>query len=166
MKRFLKLFITPIILTILFWPLAGQAVPSQMTYTGYLEKGGKPFNSGGASLPVTFKIFEYPTGGLVPLWDEKISGVAVTNGVFTVVLGNTKPLSSKLFNGKPYYLEVVLGAQTMSPRLPVRTVPYAFTANNCIGEITPKSVSVGGQKVIDQSGKWVGWAHYSRRRCR
>ena len=155
-RRFTPSFFLAI-MVILLWSVSALAVPHQMTYTGYLEKSGKPFNSGAAPLTVTFKIYSSASGGY-PLWSETIASVTVTGGVFTVVLGKTIPLNSAILDGKPHFMEIDLGKQTMNPRIPLRSVPYAFTAENCTGDITPKSLSVGGNTVIDQYGKWVGSA--------
>ena len=155
MKNLYRLSLASLLVASLL-PLSAWAVPGQLTYTGYVTKGGTPLNTGASSMAITFRIFSAPTGGLLPLWEEKISGVSVVNGVFTVVLGKTKSLSAGLFDGNPYYMEIVLGTQAMSPRVPLRTVPYAFTSENCTGDITPKSMKVGGKTVIDSTGKWVG----------
>ena len=154
MNRCLCHAVVLLILVALF-PSPVRAVPGQMTYTGYLEKGGKPFSSGGVPLTATFKIFSSLAGGIVPLW-QGAHKVTVANGVFHVTLGEKTLLSPKVFDGSARYLEIVLGAQTMSPRVPLRTVPYAFTAENCIGNITPKSVTVNGKTVVNSSGTWVG----------
>ena len=139
---------TVLMLAVLLWSPAASAVPGQMTYTGYLTKGGKPFSTGAAPLKVFVKIFSSSTGGIVPLWEEAISKVDVKDGVFSLVLGKTKALNATILDGSARYVEIVLGAQTMSPRLPLLTAPYAFTASNCTGHLTPKSVKVGAGGTI------------------
>lgn len=142
-------------LLVMISSLPALAVPTQMTYTGYLTKGGKPVT---ATVPtVLVKLFPQATGGIVSEWEESFKNVSVTDGVFTLVLGKVKPLGAHVFKGVlPKYAEVVLGGQTMTPRLPLVSVPHAFTAQNCTGHLTPKSVKVGGQEVINTSGAWVG----------
>ena len=131
-----------------------HGVPNQMTYTGYLTKGGKAVST---SMSVVFKLFPAVTGGLSPQWEETFKNVTVTDGVFTLTLGKTKVLGAHVFKGAlPKYAEIVLGGQTMSPRVPLLTVPHAFSASNCTGHLTPKSVSMGGKEVINTSGAWVG----------
>lgn len=137
--------------TITMWAPATAAVPGQVTYTGHLTKSGQPVTTS-SPLKVVFKIFANPTGGLVPLWEEAHTGVSVSGGTFSRVLGKTKPLTSKVFDGSPRYMEIVLGAQTMTPRLPLGSTPYAVTADNCIGNITPKTVTSSGGITVDPSG--------------
>jgi len=156
MKRLIDLSLASFVVALLLWPLPGRAVPGQMTYTGYVEDNGKPVKSPG--LLVTFKIYPSDMGGN-PIWDGSDT-VPVTNGVFHATIENkSKPLNSKILDGKPYFLEIMIKGQTMSPRVPLRTVPYAFTADtaqNCTGNITPTSVSVGGKTIIDSKGTVVG----------
>ena len=114
-----------------------------MNYTGYLTKNGKPVNTSATPLAVVVKLYPAVTGGIVPLWQESFAGVVVKDGVFSLVLGKTKALSAAVVNGQARYAEIVLGAQTMTPRLALRTVPHAFAAENCTGHLTPKSIKVG-----------------------
>ena len=155
MNRHLNLLLKPFIFVAALWSAQAHAVPAQMTYTGYLTLGKKPYNSTG--LTGVFKVFSQATGGLSPEWDETIKNVLVKDGVFTVTLGKSKVLGAHVFKGTlPKYAEIVLGGQTMSPRVPLLTVPHAFSASNCTGHLTPKSVSMGGKEVINSSGAWVG----------
>ena len=155
MNRHLNLLLKPFIFVAALWSAQAHVVPAQMTYTGYLTLGKKPYNSTG--LTVVFKVFSQATGGLSPEWDETIKNVLVKDGVFTVTLGKSKVLGAHVFKGTlPKYAEIVLGGQTMSPRVPLLTVPHAFSASNCTGHLTPKSVSMGGKEVINSSGAWVG----------
>lgn len=123
------------------------AVPGQIAYTGHLTKGGKAVTT--ASLPAIFKIYPSLTGGKL-LWQDKDT-VKVNSGVFHAVLGESSPLTASVLDGSTRYLEVALGNQTMSPRLPLRTAPYAMTADNCTGNITPKTVAVG----LSSPGKYT-----------
>jgi len=44
----------------------------------------------------------------------------------------------------------------MTPREPIESVPYALTATNAVGDITPTSISIGGTTVISSTGQWMG----------
>ncbi|MCA9359266.1 hypothetical protein KC926_03615, partial [Candidatus Kaiserbacteria bacterium] len=69
------------------------------------------------------------------IWTESLTGadqVQVTNGLFSVMLGSTSPLTSVDFN-QPLFLGVEIGGTgaaawdgEMSPRKPLGTVPAAF----------------------------------------
>jgi hypothetical protein len=54
------------------------------------------------------------------------------------------------------YLELRVEGDKLSPRQHIGAVPYAQVALNATGDITPKSISVAGNPVIDATGKWVG----------
>ena len=127
--------------TLLCW-MNVLAVPGQVTYTGYLKKtNGTPVTSA-TPLTAYFKIYTAASGGTL-LWQGS-DQVAITAGVFNATLGaKGSPLGPKIFNGQPRYLEIAITGQTMTPRLPLRTVPHAFTADNCTGDITPSSVGIG-----------------------
>lgn len=134
-------------LAALMWTQDAVAVPGQISYTGHLIKGTKPVTG---SLAATFKLYPTLTGGK-QLWQDKDT-VKVNGGVFHAVLGKNVPLTAKVLDGSMRYLEVVLGNQTMSPRLPLRTAPYAMAADNCTGNITPKTVTSSGGITVDPSG--------------
>ena len=84
---------------------------------------------------MTFNIWPTLTGGSIPLWTETwlgaSNGVTTTGGLFNVTLGSVLPISLPF--DQPYYLEIVWTnssgtAETMSPRQPLVTAPYAFRA--------------------------------------
>src|SRR5688572_15208635 len=90
---------------------AGQSVPEQIPYRGYLEKDGSPYNG-----PAWFEFKIYPklTGGEA-LWTEPQDSVDVSQGNFGVALGEkiefsparaTAPDGHPLFQYPELYLEV------------------------------------------------------------
>ncbi|NJO71914.1 MAG: hypothetical protein HC825_10030, partial [Oscillatoriales cyanobacterium RM1_1_9] len=42
----------------------------------------------------------------------------------------------------------------LSPREPIQSVPYALVANNAVGDITPRSISVNNILIVDETGTW------------
>ncbi len=54
------------------------------------------------------------------------------------------------------YLGVSVDGAELLPRVQLASVPYALQAQNAVGDIHPRSISVGGQQVIDENGNWVG----------
>lgn len=113
--------------------VAGQVqlaagAPSLISYQGYLEQSeGQPF-TGAATL--TFAIYAAPNGG-APLWQESQSGVPVSAGFFSVLLGSVTPLQADTFSGPERYLQVTvdLGAgPTVLPRQRLASAPYALQA--------------------------------------
>ncbi|MBI4547229.1 MAG: hypothetical protein HY707_04560 [Ignavibacteriae bacterium] len=84
-------------------------VPQIITHQGFLTRAnGEPYDT---TIAMTFRLFTDPTGGSQVSTDQTFSSVTVTRGVFNVSLS----LSGVAFD-KQYWLEVVAGGQTLSPR--------------------------------------------------
>jgi hypothetical protein len=104
-------------------PHAG-AVPQTINYQGFLTtSGGAPVD---ATVAMTFRLYAAESGG-VALWSETKPAVAVSNGIFSVVLGSTMPI--QLPFDAPYWIGVTVNADDeMTPRQPAASSPYAFRA--------------------------------------
>jgi len=108
---------------LLFAPAAQATAPSTMSYQGRLTDGA------GTNVPdgpyaVTFKLYDAATGGAL-LWTETQASVAVTGGLFSVVLGSTTPLAVPF--DRQYWLGITVAADPeMTPRTPLTSVPYAM----------------------------------------
>jgi hypothetical protein len=111
-----------------------EAIPDGMNYQGRLEKDGFPVTG---SKTMRFKLYDDPAAG-TELWDSGDQSVTVTQGIFSVVL-NIPTAALHDVGGdadqKQRYLEVTVDAVTLSPRDPVRTVPYAAVAETIAGGI-------------------------------
>jgi hypothetical protein len=140
----------------MFFTFAGAAsaadVPQTLTQQGRLyDAAGKPVVG---QVDLVFSIYD-TEAATTAIWSETIS-VTFDEGYFSATLGETTPIKG-IFDGSVRYLGIKIGADAeASPRLPVQSVPYALVAGNAIGDITPTSVSINGQPVIDATGKWVG----------
>ncbi|MBW2108004.1 MAG: hypothetical protein JRI36_04965 [Deltaproteobacteria bacterium] len=99
-------------------------VPYTINFQGYLtDSSGNPVDG---TVEVTFSLYGVASGGDA-LWSE-IQSVAVANGVYNVVLGDSSPLDALSFEF-PYYLGVKVSEDDeMIPRLRLTSVPYALTA--------------------------------------
>jgi len=134
-------------------PSVSAAVPSVLTEQGRL------FSSAG--MPITtmqtfvFTIYDSAAAGNV-LWTET-QMITPDDGYFSTLLGSVTPVPPSAFDGSVRYLGIRIGADPeLAPRQPLGSVPYAVLANNANGDITPHTVAVGGNVVIDAAGKWVG----------
>jgi hypothetical protein len=114
------------------------AVPSTVSFTGRLSTSAGPVNG---NVEVTFSLFSTATGGS-SVWTETRSGINATNGLFFVDLGAVTPLDDTIFDGAALYLEMTVSGETLSPRVPVRSVPYAIRANTAdsLGPLSPTDV--------------------------
>jgi len=95
----------------------------QVSLQGRLsDPTGKPLDG---SFSVKFEIFASETEGTpgTGLWSEA-QKVTVTKGLFGVNLGSVNGIP--LAFDKPYWVEVSIGAEKLSPRYPLTSAPYSF----------------------------------------
>jgi hypothetical protein len=122
MKRWLAVSVLSAL--VVLSTLAGvhaQGVTQPFTYQGFLRQGGAPLNNPSQSM--RFRIFDALAGGTM-LWDSGALTVSVSNGLFTVQLN---PPAS-IWTGADRFLEIQVGATTLSPRVRIGSTPYANTA--------------------------------------
>jgi hypothetical protein len=121
-----RTFLSIALMLILAASLSLAQVPRTISYQGVLtDANGTVVPDGNYNL--TFKIYDTSSGG-TPLWTE-VQSVAVSKGIFSVILGSVAPLNLP-FN-RPYYLGVTIesGAE-LSPRIPLTSSGYSFRAVN------------------------------------
>lgn len=118
-----------------------------MNYQGYLTDGsGNPLNG---SYDIVFSMWDAEAAGTgTKEWgDETHNGVSVSNGLFSVVLGETTPLDPYTDLDEQLYLEIVVNGTTL-PRQMLRAVPYAMG-------LTIGAHSIGATDSTSQYGLWV-----------
>jgi len=111
-------------------PAAASPYPSTIPYQGRIA------NVAGAPLtglyPMAFRLYGAAAGGS-PLWEEQWTGpnsVAVSDGLFNVMLGSLNPIAPAIVAGTDsLFLGITVGTDDeMTPRVQVGTVPYAIQA--------------------------------------
>lgn len=140
-------------------PLAAQAqdVPPYLVHQGrLLDALNAPVNG---AQELTFSLYTEDTGGTA-FWTETQT-VLVSEGFYSVTLGEGQSLDLAQFSGATVFSGVTVGGEELTPRLAMRSVPYAIksgVAQNVTGDITPTSITIGGASgtVIDASGVSVG----------
>jgi hypothetical protein len=137
---------------------AGPGAPPSLTEQGRLfDAADRPVTG---STQFVFSLYAVPTGGTA-LWSETES-ITLDDGFFSARLGEASSIppstfSSAAANGDTLYLGIRVNSDAeLSPRQPLLSVPYALVAQNVIGDVTPRSISIGGTTVIDSHGAWVG----------
>jgi hypothetical protein len=110
--------------------IAAAQVPRTINYQGMLKTAAGLAVDSPSALGMTFSLYATPTGGAA-LWSET-QNVSVANGVFDVILGTGvfaggAPLAGLPFDA-PYYLEVAVAGELLSPRSVLSATPYAFRA--------------------------------------
>ena len=99
-------------------------VPEQINYQGRITNtGGFPFNG---TYNLTFTIYDAPVGG-ANLWSETHNGVAVANGLFSIILGTTTPITTSTLSTDSRWLGItLLPGPEMTPRTKITSVAYAI----------------------------------------
>ena len=127
-----------VILAVLSAASAANASPNSITFAGRLSTSAGPVN--GAQV-ITFKVYDALTGGTA-VWNDTLSLTADNGLVFATLGTNSNPLDQTVFLGSTEYLEITIGSETLTPRLPINAVPYAVSATTSekLGTITPDKV--------------------------
>jgi len=125
-----------------------QGVTQPFTYQGYLRQGGAPLNNPSQSMQ--FRIYDALTGGTA-LWDSGALTVNVSNGLFTVQL--TPPIT--VWTGADRFLEIQVGATTLTPRVRIGSTPYANTAT--LLNMFQSGISNPDRMVITHSPAFSNW---------
>ncbi|MEP0827528.1 MAG: hypothetical protein HRF51_03325 [bacterium] len=105
--------------------------PNTITYQGKLTNAaGAPITT---ATNIVFSIWTAVSGGS-SLWTETHNGVTPdANGVFTVELGTTTPLTNAIFDGSKRFLQITAGGEVMTPRQVLNNAPYSFAVENVPG---------------------------------
>jgi len=133
MRRLLK---TLLLLVVFSMGCVFAAVPDSMNFQGKLTDLSGVAIEG--SYSVTFSIYNVPSGGS-SLWSETHGSVIIDHGLFDVILGSVTSLT--LDFSVPYWVEISVAGETLTPRLPLTSSPYSFRA------AIADSVSGGGGTV-------------------
>jgi len=140
-------------LLLLLAPPALAGFPPRIHHEGLLLDGdGLPMDEDEVS--IRFTLYDAPADGAV-LWAED-HDVSPVGGYYRVTFGVSRSLEAA-FDADAAWLGISIdGAAELDPRHPLAAVPYAFVAGNAVGDLTPRSVTVGGRLVVDGEGNWVG----------
>lgn len=143
-----KLFFAAIVMVAITGIVMGRPTPlAKAAFNGVMNYQGKLTNSSYVAVAdgtynMRFKLYDALTDGSL-LWTETRTGgnkVQVTNGLFSVMLGEVDTLSGFDFN-QTLFLSVEIGGTgtpgwdgEMTPRKKLGAVPVAFLASNLKGE--------------------------------
>lgn len=122
------------------------ATPSLINFQGRLTSQNNPVADG--NYAISFAIYDAPTGGTI-IWHESHSGVAVAQGLFSVILGSIVPLTDSVFSSPNRFLEISIGNEIITPRSQLTSVGYAQRVATLDGSTAG---TVTGDLVISQPG--------------
>lgn len=131
--------------------------PSTMSYQGVLtDNSGNLVADGPYDL--TFGLYDVGSGG-APLWAETQSGVTVSKGGFSTILGSVNPLTLS-FDQQLYLGVSVNGGTELAPRVALTAAPHALSLRlPFVGEITVPGPSMhlrGGWGMFLDPALYVG----------
>jgi hypothetical protein len=123
--------------------LAGvaDAAPGTMSFAGRLSTSEGPVNG---TVTVKFSIFPGAMLGS-PVWEDSIA-VNADQGLVLTTLGRPgNLLDATVFTGADMFLEIVVQDETLTPRLPIHSIPYAIRSSGAdsadkLGMLTPADV--------------------------
>jgi hypothetical protein len=113
----------------LMFSAVGRAedIPKLISYQGMLtDEGGNPLNE---TVNMTFKIYvdSLSTSPSDRRWEETQTGIEVTDGLFSLNLGEVIPL--ELDFSEDYWLDVTVGAEHIPDRVRISSVGYTYRAS-------------------------------------
>lgn len=130
--------------------------PSEISYQGLLEEDGAPVDDPNATL--TFRLYD---GSNTAVWTETQTGVAISGGLFDVLLGAVTPFVGNEFD-EPLDLEVEYGGTALAPRTPLSATPYALGLHlPLIAETSTTSASLHIRNTSTSSGGIGIWGDTS-----
>lgn len=156
---------TALLLIVSFSVAVSAQVPRLINYQGRLtDKDGQALDG---SYQLTFKIYDVETAG-ASLWEE-VHTTVIIDGLFSVLLGDNQDLMLPF--DKPYFLEIQVGGETMSPRQQITSVGYAVKSESAkeadglpegVILMCKGSCPAGYKKVSELDGKFlVGGSSYN-----
>jgi hypothetical protein len=143
-----KLVISAVLL-LSYMSFVTAMVPPVINFSGRLTGIDNVPKNGSFSL--TFKIYGNESGGSA-LWTETQNAVAVSNGVFSVLLGSGTALPVLVLeNADNRWVEITVGSDVLSPRVRLVSAPFAYLAERAYGVIgsTVTSGNIVDGTIID-----------------
>ena len=152
MKHMVTLAVTLTIAVVALVSLATAEVPQMINYQGRLTDSatGDPYDGNATMI---FSIWDDSSGG-AKLWEETHPIVAVSQGLFNVLLGSIDSIPDTVFAQPNSWLDIVANGNQMEPRTQIVSVGYAYHARRSetadyTYEVAPTSID--SSHVVDGS---------------
>ncbi|MCU0611878.1 MAG: hypothetical protein MUE60_08835, partial [Candidatus Eisenbacteria bacterium] len=105
-------------------------IPQVISYQGKVtDAGGAPVADG--TYTMWFRIYDAVSGGNL-VWDSGAQSVALTGGIFSVLLGESPMPALTLDFSQDYWLGVVFSGTSQTPRQRLASVGYAYMASGLV----------------------------------
>ncbi|MCH8838744.1 MAG: hypothetical protein IIA60_13270, partial [Candidatus Marinimicrobia bacterium] len=137
---------------LLLMSVAWGQIPQTISYQGVLKDNNGAIVTNG-QYDITFRLFDVDEFG-TPLWFEdhtagNSAAVTVTDGLFSVILGSTTPLSPNF--DRKYWLEIVVEGTRLEPRIPFTASPYSLQAQNAQNADSLGQLAAAGYAIADHT---------------
>jgi hypothetical protein len=118
--------------------IAGAQIPQTVNYQLMLtDAADQPLAD--QTVNMVFRLYDAELGGTL-IWSESRSAQTNAIGVVAIVLGETVPMSFEYAG--PMWLEVEVDGETMTPRRPLTSAPYARRAT--VADLAGNAEGLGG----------------------
>lgn len=137
-----------------------HAVPTTVSFTGRLTTSNGPVSG---NVNVTFSLFNQATNGTV-MWTETRNNLPANNGLIYADLGSLTTLDESVLANAALFLEIQVGTEVLTPRLPLQSVPYSIRSEisnsaDTLGTIAPgdvvTTVNQGNGVNVNRTGNTV-----------
>lgn len=150
--RFPKAIVVVFTVILLLCSISGSAfaVPNLISYQGKLVNGsGAPLDG---TYNIKFSIYDAANNG-TEKWSETQS-VAVSGGIYTVLLGSVTGLVPANFTSDQLYLQIQVGSEILTPRQILTTTGFAFRAASADSVTLPDNgiISSGTDTLMHTTG--------------
>lgn len=118
-----------VLLATLLSATAATATPETMLWSARVENDAGPYDG---TVSLSLALFDAATGGAA-VHEESVTSAVVVDGELVHELGAAagNPLDDAVLNHPALYLQVTMNGETLAPRMPIRSVPYALRAEQC-----------------------------------
>jgi len=141
----MKRLIFAILGLLIFLGTFAQEIPQKISYQGKLFENSVPVNG---TKSITFTIGS---------WSETHSSVQVSDGLYSVTLGETTPIPVSVFNNSSSVsLQISVESTTLSPQTEILSVAYAFKSEKSVDAEKIAGNPVTGTPNQDEVLGWNG----------
>jgi hypothetical protein len=146
-----------------FAKTAQASIPTTLGYQGRLKNASGTALTG--TYTFTFRLYATSTGGTA-LWTE-IQSVSVDQSFFSVQLGSVTPFPASVDFNQPLFISTQVNPDgEMTPRVPINSVAYAYTAGGVSAYLSPPISATGGRMYyMRQTARFIittAWLQHGR----
>lgn len=105
------------------------ATPETVLWSAHIENDSGPLDG---TVSLTLALYDAESGGAL-VHEESVASAVVVGGELVHELGAAagNPIDDEVLDHPALFLQVTVNGETLTPRLPIRSVPYALRAEQC-----------------------------------